>query len=153
MNIKEQLHSLHLELPEVSGPGGNYVSINIRGNIAYLAIQFPIRNGEFLYQGRLGDEISNEEGYQAMQLCALNVLSQVEAKIGFDKIEGLNHADACYQSADDWDEAPFIVNGASDLFVNVLGEKGTHSRSICGVQKLPRNFCVGLTCSFTIKVV
>lgn len=147
---EENLATLGLSLPNVSTPGGNYVSVNIRSAIAYIAIQFPIRNEEFLFQGRLGDEISTEQGYEAMKLCALNVLAQVKEKIGFDRIEGLNHIDACFQSEEDWDESPNVVNGASDLFVKVLEEKGKHSRSIFGVHKLPRNFCVGLTASFTL---
>lgn len=147
---KENLAKAGLELPNVSTPGGNYVSVNIRGTIAYVAIQFPILNEEFLYQGRLGNEISTEQGYKAMELCALNVLAQIDKKVGFDKIVGLNHIDACFQAGDDWDESPKVVNGASDLFVNVLEEKGRHSRAIFGVEKLPRNFCVGLTASFTL---
>lgn len=85
-----------------------------------------------------------------MELCALNVLAQVNEKIGFDKIAGLNHIDAYFQSGQDWDESPLVVNGASDLFVKVLEEKGQHSRAIFGVERLPRNFSVGLTASFTL---
>ncbi|WP_291963079.1 RidA family protein [Maribacter sp.] len=151
MNPKENLKKLNLELPEVSTPGGSYVSVNIRKNIAYIAIQFPILNQQYHYQGRLGKEISTEEGYKAMELCALNVLSQVENKVGFDNIIGLNHIDAYFQSEPDWDDSPIVVNGASDLFFKVLGEKGKHSRAIFGVEKLPRNFSVGLTATFTIK--
>lgn len=150
MNIKQKLKDLGLELLEASTPGGAYTSVNVRGNIVYVAIQFPIKNGEYLYQGRLGDSITTDDGYKAMQLAALNVITQVEAKVGFDKIEGLNHIDAYYQSNDTWDDAPKVVDGASELFVNVLGEKGVHSRAIFGVHKLPRNFCVGLTTSFTL---
>lgn len=72
-------------------------------------------------------------------------------KIGFDKVVGLNHIDAYFQSGKDWDESPKVVDGASDLFVKVLKEKGKHSRAIFGVEKLPRNFSVGLTASLTIK--
>ncbi len=151
MNIKQKLKDLGLELLEASTPGGAYTSVNVRGNIVYVAIQFPIKNGEYLYQGRLGDEITTEQGYRAMQFAALNVIIQVETKIGFDKIEGLNHIDAYYQSNDNWDDAPKVVDGASELFVNVLEEKGAHSRAIFGVHNLPRNFCVGLTTSFTIQ--
>lgn len=85
-----------------------------------------------------------------MQLCALNVMAHIHQKIGFENVMGLNHIDAYYQSGENWDDAPMVVDGASDLFVKVLGEKGTHSRAIFGVDKLPRNFCVGLTCSFTL---
>jgi len=130
MKPLENLAALELKLPEVSTPGGNYVSVNIRKNMAFIAIQFPIKNGEYLYQGRLGNEISTEQGYKAMELCALNVLAQVDMKIGFDKIIGLNHIDAYFQSGENWDDSPIVVNGASDLFVKVLEEKGKHSRAI-----------------------
>lgn len=151
MNPIVNLKELGLKLPEASTPGGSYVSVNVRGNIAYIAIQFPILNEEFKFQGRLGNEISTEDGCKAMELCALNVLAQVDKKIGFDKIVGLNHIDAYFQSGTDWDDSPIVVNGASDLFVKVLEEKGQHSRAIFGVEKLPRNFSVGLTASFTVK--
>lgn len=151
MNFIKTLNKLNLKLPEVSTPGGSYQSVNVRGNIAYVAIQFPIENGKFRYQGRLGKELTTEDGYKAMELCALNVLAQVHEKIGFENVEGLNHIEACFLSAKDWDESPKVVNGASDLFLNVLKKKGKHSRSIFGVHKLPRNFCVGLTTSFTLK--
>ncbi len=151
INPIENLKKLKLELPKVSTPGGNYVSVNIRGNIAYIAIQFPILNDEYLYQGRLGNEITTEEGYKAMELCALNVLARIDNKIGFNKVIGLNHMDAYFQSGADWDDSPIVVNGASDLFVKVLEDKGKHSRAIFGVEKLPRNFSVGLTASVTIK--
>jgi len=146
----ENLLKFKLELPEVSTPGGSYVSVNTRGNIAYVAIQFPIGNGAYLFQGRLGNELTTEEGYKAMELCALNVLAQINDKIGFDKIVGLNEIDVYFQSGEDWDEAPTVANGASDLFVKILGEKGTHARAIFGVDKLPSNFCVGLKTSFTL---
>ena len=151
MDPIENLKKLGLKLPNASTPGGSYVSVNIRENIAYIAIQFPILNEEFKFQGRLGNEISTEDGFKAMELCALNVLAQVDKEIGFDKIIGLNHMDAYFQSAPDWDNSPIVVNGASDLFVKVLEEKGRHSRAIFGVEKLPRDFSVGLTTSFTIK--
>lgn len=149
MNL-EIIKDLGLQLPEVSNPGGNYVSVNIRGKIAYIAIQFPIIDGEFLYTGTIGKEIDTEAAYKAFQLCALNVIAQANKKIGFENILGLNHFDAYYKSTAEWDDAPLAVNGSSDLFVNVLGEKGMHSRAIFGVSHLPRNFCTGLTCSFTL---
>ncbi len=150
MDPLKKLRDLSFQLPDVSKPGGSYTSVNIRGKIAYIAIQFPILNQEFLYQGRLGKELTTDEGYKAAQLCGLNVLSQINSKIGFDKILGLNHIDICFQAAKGWDDSPIVANGASDLFANVLGDKGTHSRAIFGVEDLPRNFSVGLTCSVTL---
>lgn len=152
MSLKNKLINLGLELPTLSIPGGSYESVNIRGNIAYVAIQFPISNGNYLFQGKLGGNITTPEGHQAMQLCALNILAQIHHKIGFEQIEGLNHLDAYYRATEEWDEAPKVVDGASELFVNALGAKGKHSRAIFGVAHLPRQFSVGLTASFTLAV-
>jgi len=150
MTIHEQLDKLGLTLPEAPLPGGNYVPVNIRGNIAYVAIQLPKLGDKWLYKGRLGAELTSDDGYKAMQLCALNVLAHINKSIGFENIIGLNHIDAYFQASEGWDDSPRIVDGASDLFVNVLGEKGKHSRAIFGVDKLPKNFSAGITCSLTI---
>lgn len=150
-NLKENLKKHNIWLPKPSIPGGSYKSVNVRGHIAYVAIQFPIENEEFKFQGRLGSELSTEEGRLAMELCALNVIAQIENKIGFENVLGLNHIDAYFQAAPDWDESPQVVDGASDLFVKLLTEKGTHSRSIFGVERLPRNFSVGITSTFTLR--
>jgi len=147
----KKLQKWNLELPEPSVPGGSYTPVNIRGKVAYIAIQFPIINGEFGYTGRFGENLTTEDGYKAMQQAALNVLSQVHDKIGLDNIEGLNHMDAYYQSGENWNEAPHIVDGASELFLHVLGAKGTHSRAIFGVHKLYGNLSVGISCHFTLK--
>ena len=150
MDLIKRLDELGLTLPTVSTPGGNYVSVNVRGKIAFVAIQFPIRDGVHYFQGRLGDNLSTDDGVEAMKLCALNVISQIHHKIGFDKVEGLNHIEAYFQSTRNWDDSPTVVDGASNLFVNTLGNQGTHTRAIFGVDRLPRNFCVGLTASFTL---
>jgi enamine deaminase RidA (YjgF/YER057c/UK114 family) len=151
MTVLENLAKFSFKLPNASTPGGSYVSVNIRENIAYLAIQFPIVNNKYFYKGRLGNELSTEEGYKAMELCALNVLAQINEKVGFERLVGLNHIDVYYQANSNWDEAPKVVDGASNLFLKILEEKGKHSRAIFGVQHLPLNFSVGLTASFTIK--
>ena len=150
MTIQKKISELGLNLPEPSKPGGNYVAVNIRDNVAYIAIQLPKDGDNWKYKGRIGEELTTEEGYKAMQLCALNVLAHINESIGFDNIVGMNHLDAYFQAVDGWDESPKIVDGASDLFVSVLGDKGKHSRAIFGVAKLPRNFSAGITCSLTI---
>ena len=150
MSIYIKLNEHNLKLPSISNPGGNYVSVNIRANIAYVAIQFPIIDDVYHYQGRLGNEISTVDGYKAMEMCALNVIAQIEEKVGFENVIGLNHFDMYFQAGQNWDESPIIANGASDVFVNILGDKGVHTRAIFGVDSLPRDFCVGLTASFTL---
>jgi len=132
-------------------PGGAYVSVNVRNETAFVAIQFPIKGDQFLYQGRLGEDLSTEEGYLAAQLCAANVMAQLKKYVGLEKVMGLNHLDVYYQQASGWDDAPLVADGASQLFLKVLGEKGQHSRALIGAQSLPRNFCVGVVSSFALK--
>jgi enamine deaminase RidA (YjgF/YER057c/UK114 family) len=151
MDLSDRLSDLGLSLPEASRPGGAYVSVNVRGSVAYVAIQLPIRDGAYLYQGRLGGEVSPEDGYQAAQLCALNVIAQLDKHVGLKRIVGINHFDAYFQAAPEWDDSPHIIDGASDLFVKVLEERGQHARAIFGVERLPRNFCVGLTATATVR--
>jgi enamine deaminase RidA (YjgF/YER057c/UK114 family) len=151
MDLHNRLHALGHSLPTTSKPGGHYVSVNVRGNTAFVAIQFPIRDGVFQYQGVLGDTLGTADGRAAMELCALNVLAQMEARLGFERVEGLDHLEAVYRAAPGWDDAPAVVDGASELFAKVLDDKGRHSRSIFGVAHLPRGFCVGLTCRFTLR--
>ncbi len=151
MDIRGSLQKLSLALPEPPKPGGNYMPVNCVGNIAYVAIQLPKHNGEDLYIGRLGVELTTEQGYLAAQLVALNILSQVHHAVGFEKVLAINHYDGYYQAADEWMGAPRVFDGASDLFVNVLGEQGRHSRAIFGVERLPRNYAVGITATFTLR--
>lgn len=150
--ITDTLKALNLSLPPIAPPGGSYVSVNMRGSIAYVAIQFPILGDEYKCQGRYGWELSTADGYEAAELTALNILAQIDHYVGFEKVEGLNHLDIYYQCAVGWDEAPKVANGASDLFVKVLGDRGTHTRGIYGVDNLARNFSIGITSSFTLKV-
>lgn len=150
MKALDNLSKLGLSLPEASTPGGSYVSVNVVRAVAYVAIQFPILNEAYLYQGRLGKELTTDDGCKAAQLCGLNILAQIHQKVGFENILSLNHLDGYFQSVEDWDESPKVMNGASDLFINVLEEAGRHTRAIFGVERLPRNFSVGITASFTL---
>jgi len=150
MTIKQKIEELGLTLPPPSKPGGNYLAVNTRGNIAYIAIQLPKDGDNWIYKGRIGAELTTDDGYKAMQLCALNVLAHIDQTIGLENLVGINHVDAYYQAAPGWDDSPHIVDGASDLFVQVLGEKGKHSRAIFGVEKLPRDFSAGITCTLTV---
>ncbi|MDR3711664.1 MAG: RidA family protein [Puia sp.] len=149
--IADNLKKLGISFANLPKPGGSYVAVNIRGNIAYVAIQFPIRDGHFYHIGELGKEVTTEQGYEAARMATTNVLGQIDRFVGFDRLVGLNHADICYRAAKDWEEAPRVADGASDLFLEVLGDMGKHTRAIFGVDKLPRGFCMSLTTSFTIS--
>ena len=148
--IIRNLKQLGISFGEIPKPGGSYVAVNIRGNQAYVAIQLPIKDDKFYYIGRLGNDLTTEDGYEAAKMAATNVLLQINKFVGFDRLVGMNHADIYYQVYKDWDEGPRVADGASDLFLNVLGDKGQHTRAIIGVERLPRGFSVALVTSFTI---
>lgn len=150
-SVIDNLRTLGVTLGSAPKPGGSYVPVNVRANIAYVAIQFPIVEGKFIHQGRIGREVTTEQGYDAAKATALNILAQIKESIGFDRVLGLNHLDIYFQADDNWDEGPKVANGASDLFLAALGDRGKHTRAILGVHKLSRNHCVAVVASFTVK--
>ncbi|HMF72055.1 MAG TPA: RidA family protein [Flavitalea sp.] len=151
MPLLQNLLATGTDVNDIPSPGGSYVALNIRGTTATVAIQSPIDQKKFLYTGILGKDLTTEDGYQAAKICALNVLKQVNRYVNEDDLVGLNHVDIMYQCTQEWDEGPLVANGASDIFLQVLGEKGVHTRSIAGVFRLPRQFCVAIVASFTVK--
>jgi enamine deaminase RidA (YjgF/YER057c/UK114 family) len=120
------------------------------GAVAYVAIQFPVRDGQWSWRGRLGREISTEEGYQAARACALNVLSQLDLAPGLDRIAGLNRIEAYMLTTPGWEDWPRVLDGASHLFVEALGENGRHARTLFGVERLPRDVPIALTATATL---
>lgn len=150
MSIIDTMKSL-TDITDIPRPGGNYKAVNVRSSNGTIAIQLPIDKGEFHFRGSLGKEISTEHGYQAARMCAMNAIKQLIDHIkNLDEIE-ISHIDIMYQCEPDWDEAPRVADGASDLFVQVFGAKGEHTRAISGVAKLPRNFSVAIVTSFVIN--
>ncbi len=125
-------------------------SIQIEKNVAHVSIQFPTLNNQQLFKGKLGKEVSTHEGYLAMQLCALNVLYQLKNNVGLSNIDGIHHMEVFYQADTDWDEAPLIAAGVTDVLQKVVGEKADYTCSLMTMTSLPDNFSVGLACSFTL---
>ena len=146
----ELVKELGLDPDFTPAAAGSYIPVNVRGNIAYVAIQFPIIRSGYLFLGRLGAELTTEEGYQAARKSALNVLGQINKFVGFENIDGLNHIDVYYQASPGWDEGTIVANSASDLFMKVLGLRGMHTRALLGVHSLPKNLSVGVKASFTL---
>ena len=151
MNVIYNLEREGLLLPDAPRPGCLYESVRIVGHVAYVAIQFPFVNDVLAYQGRLGQNLTTQDGYHAAQLCALNVLAQIHKYIGFDNILSLNMVEAHMLTVDDWDDFPKVLDGASAIFLRALEDAGRHARALYGVHRLPMNSPVVLTTSFTLK--
>ena len=145
MNVEQRLKELGLELPNPPRPAGNYQPWILSDKLLLLSGQFPIRNGQRQYTGRVGAELTEAQGREAAQLAALNALAQVRAALdGFDRLVRLLRVEGHVASAPGWSSAPKVLDGASELFVSVLGERGRHTRTAFTPGRLPLDLAVEL---------
>jgi len=155
-DIDKRLEDLGIELPPPTPPGGSYKPAVVRAGRLTVAAQFPIEPGrpasDSPYRGRLGETLNTEQGVAAARLAAINAISRIRHTLeGFDRLDGLSHVDAMLLTTPDFADHPRVVDGASDLFNEVLGEAGAHTRSLCGVASLPLSLCVELVVSAHVR--
>ena len=152
MKIKDKLKELGLILPEVPKPVAEYIPVKILGNLVFCSGQGPIKDGKFIYVGRVGEEVSLEEGYESAKVCAINCLAAIKSVIGsLDKIEEIVNLRGFVNSSLDFYRQPEVINGASELIVKIFGEKGKHTRCALGTSVLPGNIPVELEMIVSIK--
>jgi enamine deaminase RidA (YjgF/YER057c/UK114 family) len=150
--VEERLAGLGIDLPPAPAPVGNYRRGVVRGQIGVLSGQFPLRDGKALYTGRLGEELSLEEGQAAARAAALNVLAQLRELLGsFAPLDGLLRVDGFVASGCGFVQQPAVLDGASNFLVEVLGERGAHARTAIGVSSLPMNMPVELAVTFAVR--
>ena len=141
--IEKKLGELGIILPGQTKSMGNYVTARRSGNMLYLSGNGPMREGKVVMSGKLGADLSIEQGYEAARITAINILGVLKSELGdLDKIKQFVKVLGFVQSTDDFFDQPKVINGASDLFVEVLGEKGRHARSAIGTSVLPFNLPV-----------
>ncbi|WP_054953002.1 RidA family protein [Flaviflexus massiliensis] len=140
-----RLGELGLELPPVAAPLAAYVPSKVTGNMARSSGQLPFKDGELTLTGKVGAEVSLDEAYEAARLCALNALASVaQTAGGIDSIASIIHVTGYVASAPDFYDQPKVINGASELFADIFGTGGKHTRSAVGVAVLPLNVPVEL---------
>ncbi len=138
MTPEERLAQLRITLPEPPSPVASYVPAVTAGGLVFVAGQGPLVDGKPLYQGKVGGELSEEEGYQAARIAGLNVLAVLRSHLGtLNRVRRVVKVTAWVNSAPEFDRQPFVANGASDLFLQVFGESGRHARSAVGTNVLP----------------
>jgi len=138
--IDARLEELRLVLPAATKPVANFVPCVQTGNTLYVSGQITSWNGELRYVGRVGAEISIDDARAAARLCALNVLAQAKAFLGgLDRVKRVCQVQAFVNAVPGFTDHPAVVNGASDLFVEVFGESGKHARFAVGAGSLPFN--------------
>jgi enamine deaminase RidA (YjgF/YER057c/UK114 family) len=149
--IAARLAELGLTLPVPAAAVANYVPFVISGSLVFISGQLPLENGKLVVAGRLGADIGIDDGVRAARLCGLNLLAQAAAAAGgLDRIRRVVRLTAFVASAPDFTDQPKVVNGASDLMVDVLGEAGRHARAAVGVAALPLNAAVEIDGIFEI---
>lgn len=138
--IAERLVELGLKIPEAATPAANYLTFSQTGNLIFTAGQLPLRNGVLIMTGLLGNELTIANGQEAARQCAINILGQIQAATDdLEKIVNIVKITAYVASAPDFTSHHLVANGASDLLVAILGERGKHARSAIGVSSLPLN--------------
>ncbi len=145
VSVEEQLEALGLELPEAPPPAANYKRCVRAGSLAFFSGQLPWVDGKIGYAGHVGSDLTEEEGYEAAQICALNALAQIKAELGsFYQLKTIVRVEGHVNSAPGWTGHPQVLNGASDLFAKVLGDRAGHARTALGHNELPLNAAVEL---------
>lgn len=138
MQIEKRLEELGLTLPDAPTPVANYVPAVQTGNLLFLSGHGPGQGEGKLYKGKLGQNLTIEEGYASAQQVALGLISTLKKTLGdLDKVTRIVKLVGFVNSAPDFYDQPKVVNGASDLFVEVFGDKGKHARSAVGMVELP----------------
>ena len=143
MNVETRLTELGITLPEPPSPGGNYLPYRRSGNLVILAGTISCSADGTEWLGQVGDERSFEDGLKAARVCALNVLATLKTITGsLDDIKQLMYVGGYVNAVAGYGKSPSVINGASDLFVEVLGDAGRHARAAVSVAGLPKNATV-----------
>lgn len=143
MKAETKLKEMGLELPTPATPVANYVSAVRTGNLVFLSGHGPIRKDGTMITGKVGEELNIEEGYEAARRVALVLLSSLKREIGdLDKLRRVVKLLGMVNCTPDFGDQPKVINGASDLLVEVFGDRGKHARSAVGMNALPRGISV-----------
>lgn len=138
MNIEDKLNQLQIELPDIATPLGSYRPYVVSGKYIYVSGQLPLKNGELLFKGVVGDDVSLEEAVQSARVCAINSLAVLKDATGdLNRIKKIVKVTGYVSSSENFYKQADVINGASNLYFDVFGDKGVHARAAVGVYKLP----------------
>lgn len=152
MTADERLAELGLTLPPSPKPAGNYLPFRIAGNLLFLAGVGPHRGDGTMMTGKVGAEVSVEEAYEAAKLCGLNLLGNMIAAVGtLDRIDTVVKVLGMVNAVPDFTKHPQVINGCTDLFVQVFGDSGRPARAAVGMGSLPGNISVEIEAIALIK--
>lgn len=153
MTLKTKLEQAGYELPAVAAPAANYVPYVISGNTVFVSGQIPFLNGEKMHLGRVGEDLSIEQGTKAAEACALNILAQVNEAVGGDwsKVKRCVKLGGFVNSTPDFTDQPQVINGASNLIAEIMDDAGKHARFAVSAPSLPLGVAVEIDAIFEIE--
>ena len=153
MNFEKKILELNLELPDAKAPVGNYVATKIIGKLLYISGQISISDNGELIKGKIGKELTTEQGYDAAKRCALSIISQAKKACNDDlsKIKSCVKLTGFVNSTDEFTEQPKVINGASDLIVSIFGDTGMHTRAAVSTNSLPLGVSVEVDAIFELN--
>ena len=151
--IEKRLKELNIALPQAPAPAANYVPWAVSGKLVFVAGQLPLAEGALRYAGKVGRDLDLEQGRAAARLVALNLIAQAKAAAGgdLDRVARCVKLGAFVNCVDGFADHPQVINGASDLMVEVFGDNGKHARYAVGVNALPHNAAVEIDAIFELR--
>ena len=153
MNFEKKIQELKIKLPEAKPPVGSYVATKITGNLLFISGQISIAENGELIKGKIGKELSTEEGYNAAKRCGLSIVAQAKVACNGDlsKIKSCVKLTGFVNSTEDFTEQPKVINGASDLIATIFGEAGMHTRAAVSTNSLPLGVSVEVDAIFELN--
>ena len=153
MDFENKIKELKINLPEAKPPVGSYVATKIVGNLLYISGQISISENGELIKGKVGKDLSVDDGYKAAERCGLSIISQVKEACNGDlsRIKSCVKLTGFVNSTDNFTEQPKVVNGASDLIASVFGDAGMHTRAAVSTNSLPLGVSVEVDAIFELK--
>ena len=151
--IEQRLKELNIQLDEASVPAGSYVPYVVTNNLVFISGQLPFINGELTIKGRVGENVTIDDAIKMSEACAKALLSQLKAACNgnLDRVKKVVKLGGFVASSPDFTDQPKVINGASDLIVNIFGDKGKHARFAVGVAALPLDVPVEIDGIFEIE--
>jgi enamine deaminase RidA (YjgF/YER057c/UK114 family) len=153
MSVEEKIKQLNIEIPKSPKPVGAYVAFRIVNKLVYISGQVSFDQNGNLIKGKVGGELSLEKGQEAAKACAINIISQLKSACNGDleKVKSCIKINGYVNSTDNFLDQPKVINAASELIVNVFGEKGKHARAAVSVNSLPLGAAVEIESIFEIN--
>ena len=151
--FEKNIKDLDLHIPEMPIPLANYIPYKLVDKILYVSGQAPIKEGNLIYKGKVGEDITEEEGIKAAELCCINIIAALKSAINgnWENLDGFIKLGGFVNCNSNFTNQPQIINGASNMLVKIFGEQGKHTRFAVGSNSLPMNISVEIDATIKLK--